>query len=364
MQVTEIETNETMRELRNHGTPGFPFEYYLDDIHRFDKHYIEWHWHTEVEWVYIQSGEAICLAGTERIVLRKGDGAFINSRVIHRFESLEGAQMPNVLFLPELIAQRKSEVWQEVIDPVLKSGCACVALSQTAPEDQNVLKELCHLFQLARDREVQEAAEKAGNTGNGRRTGNSRCAENSRQNAGHTDCTENWSNSRIDLAKFDIQIAAARLWRVFLQEEQERLSGSGHETDMLIQSRNLAMMQFIVKNYREKITLDEIAAAANISKSEALRCFHMGIRSTPVRYLVDFRLNRAKELLEATNDTVTEIAAEVGIDNISYFVRIFTRKFGMTPRAYRIRKKNGLFTNEPDGAIIAETETGGTAGSV
>ena len=124
------------------------------------------------------------------------------------------------------------------------------------------------------------------------------------------------------------------------------------------------MMQFIVKNYREKISLDEIAAAANISKSEALRCFHLGIRSTPVRYLVDFRLNRAKELLEATNDTVTEIAAEVGIDNISYFVRIFTRKFGMTPRAYRIRQKNRLFTNEPDGAIIAETETGGTAGSV
>ena len=45
MQITEIRTDETMRELREHGTAAFPFEYYYDDVHAYDKHYIEWHWH-------------------------------------------------------------------------------------------------------------------------------------------------------------------------------------------------------------------------------------------------------------------------------------------------------------------------------
>ena len=42
MQVTEIITNDKLRETRMHGSPEFHFEYYLDDIHKYDKHYIEW----------------------------------------------------------------------------------------------------------------------------------------------------------------------------------------------------------------------------------------------------------------------------------------------------------------------------------
>ena len=48
--ITEIITDETLREIREHGTPEFPFEYYLDDIDEIGQGYVEWHWHNEIEW--------------------------------------------------------------------------------------------------------------------------------------------------------------------------------------------------------------------------------------------------------------------------------------------------------------------------
>ena len=54
MQITEIITDETLREIREHGTPEFPFEYYLDDIDEIGQGYVEWHWHNEIEWAWVE----------------------------------------------------------------------------------------------------------------------------------------------------------------------------------------------------------------------------------------------------------------------------------------------------------------------
>lgn len=89
------------------------------------------------------------------------------------------------------------------------------------------------------------------------------------------------------------------------------------------------------KSMKEKITLTDIANAANLSKSEALRSFHLALSTTPVNYLIDYRMECAQKLLLTTNLTVTQISLNVGIDNISYFVRTFRRKYGTTPKKFR-----------------------------
>ena len=55
MQITEIITDDTLREIREHGTPEFPFEYYLDDIDEIGQGYVEWHWHNEIEWAWLDT---------------------------------------------------------------------------------------------------------------------------------------------------------------------------------------------------------------------------------------------------------------------------------------------------------------------
>ena len=122
MQITEIITDETLREIREHGTPEFPFEYYLDDIDEIGQGYVEWHWHNEIEWAWVESGKVICRIGNEKIILEAGEGIFINSRVIHRFETPGGALMPNILHAPELLAARESAIYQKYVSPVITYG--------------------------------------------------------------------------------------------------------------------------------------------------------------------------------------------------------------------------------------------------
>ena len=49
-----IRTDETIRENVSHGDENYPFQYYFEDIWQFDFHCIDWHWHPELEFVYIE----------------------------------------------------------------------------------------------------------------------------------------------------------------------------------------------------------------------------------------------------------------------------------------------------------------------
>ena len=83
MQITKIVTDETLKELRAHGTEKFPFQYNREEMQQFDEEKIEWHWHREFEFVKVMYGSVFCLIGNQQIQLEAGEGLFINARVVH-----------------------------------------------------------------------------------------------------------------------------------------------------------------------------------------------------------------------------------------------------------------------------------------
>ena len=119
---SRIITDETLLENVRHGSPAFPLQYYYENIWDFDFHCVDWHWHPELEYVYVQSGQAICFAGNEKLIVNAGCGLLINSRVIHRFEAESRTIIPNVVYSPSLLAPENSLLYQKYLLPFVSAS--------------------------------------------------------------------------------------------------------------------------------------------------------------------------------------------------------------------------------------------------
>ncbi len=94
-------------------------------------------------------------------------------------------------------------------------------------------------------------------------------------------------------------------------------------------------IQYIENNLSERISLDALAREANMSKYHFCRLFshHMGL--TPIQFAAFFRIEKAKELLQRGDLTVSAIASQVGFNDLGPFLRQFKKITGLTPSAYK-----------------------------
>ena len=93
--------------------------------------------------------------------------------------------------------------------------------------------------------------------------------------------------------------------------------------------------EYISQHYAEDITLEDLAKISYMNKSYFHHQFKKFFNVSPMRYLNLVRIERSKLLLAATDDSVTQIASEVGIDNPVYFTELFTKTIGVSPTSYR-----------------------------
>jgi len=91
---------------------------------------------------------------------------------------------------------------------------------------------------------------------------------------------------------------------------------------------------YIDENYQESIDLEEISQQAFLSRFHFHRLFTKIYRRTPHQYLIQKRLNKAKDLL-AENKQVTEVCNEVGFESIGSFSVLFKKEIGFAPTYYR-----------------------------
>ncbi len=87
--------------------------------------------------------------------------------------------------------------------------------------------------------------------------------------------------------------------------------------------------------YFEPIDVDDMAAAAGLSRAHFTREFRRVFGDTPRGYLLTRRLERAAALLRNTDRSVAEICLDVGLTSVGSFTTSFTRMFEMSPTAYR-----------------------------
>jgi AraC-like DNA-binding protein len=87
--------------------------------------------------------------------------------------------------------------------------------------------------------------------------------------------------------------------------------------------------------YADPLGVDDLAAAAGLSRSHFSREFRRAFGESPHAYLLTRRLERAATLLRTTDRSVAEICFAVGLQSLGSFTTSFTRTFGLSPTAYR-----------------------------
>lgn len=291
MQITKIVTDETLRELREHGTEAFPFQYNHEELRQYDEEKIEWHWHKEFEFVQVVEGSLFFLVGGMRIELQEGDGLFINSRIIHSLENHRQGVISNILFSSSLIAAEKSIIYKKYIQEICESDKSHIVFKKETPWQKTFLVKLGYIFRICQ-------------------------GEN-------------------ELNELDMHICLCKLWNILYIHRKEMVNMEKSGISIRSQSRLRKMVRYIEQNYAEKLFLGDIASAANISKSEAMRCFQIGMQTSPIECLNNYRLHIAKQELETTENSIVHIALETGFEDGSYFTRLFKRTYGVTPREAR-----------------------------
>ncbi|WP_197046765.1 AraC family transcriptional regulator [Oceanobacillus salinisoli] len=147
-------------------------------------------------------------------------------------------------------------------------------------------------------------------------------------------------NSELEMKALLIQV----LTIVHRLGNLESLKVSNDKMEKAQHAENIA--EYIQENYMNRITIDSIAAALNISKSYVSHVFKEMTGFTIMEYVMGSRLTQAKYLLEAEpRKALKEIANESGFESVSHFSRYFKSKVGVTAKEYR-RNRLKIYSEE------------------
>jgi AraC-like DNA-binding protein len=93
-------------------------------------------------------------------------------------------------------------------------------------------------------------------------------------------------------------------------------------------------VDYIKKNLHQKLSIDSIAKLAYVSKSNFFKMFKDELGTSPNEFILQERINRAKELL-ASQNSIKETAYQTGFSDANYFTRVFKQLVGVTPKNYQ-----------------------------
>lgn len=288
MQNCEIKTNENNEELVQHGDYEFPCAVYFSDIDIYTASEIAWHWHKEIEIVVLYEGNVSLETAKESIILKKGDGVFINSEELHYFKKIgdEKCVLISYVFDKSLvIGDKGSIIERKYIEPLVQNKT--LSLFKISEKLSRKLEEVFFEYE----------------------------------------------DKKFGVEINIRNILSSVLLEIIIENREKLIEKKIYKN--LDNQRIKGMLDFIQKNYSNELTLKEIGEAVFIGERETLRCFARTIGISPIEYLKKYRVKVAANLLTTTDLPVTEICIQCGFNSPSYFSKSFQRVFNVTPREYR-----------------------------
>lgn len=283
---------ENYQEKKAHGDDSFPYITYPCTI-PLDFTSVPTHWHNEYEIIYIKKGKGIISLDLEYHNVKTGDIILIVPGQLHSIEqkASETMEYENIIFGADIIASNHSDycytnffsmLTKKTLQyPVIFNSSTCSYYSDIARCIDNadeICKTFPHGYQLA-------------------------------------------------LKSYLFQF----FFIVF--------TNSPKNTTPLRKKKSLDKIKLIIKyvenNYADNISIEDMAELCDFSQSHFMKFFKNNMEVSFIEYLNNYRLTMASRLLISSSSSIIAIAMESGFDNLSYFNRLFKKKYDMTPSEFR-----------------------------
>ena len=252
------------------------------------------HWHDEMEIVYVESGEFEESIDLENYHVRQGDIILINPCSLHSFRQIENKRtlFRTIIFNFNMLTSNNTDACSiKYFTPFLDNMyISPVVISAGSPHYDEVLHHVETLIELYNSK-------------------------------------EEYFEIKIKAELFDL---FHLLFKYYFQPETNDTCIKENTTQNI-----KTILDYIEKNYTNPITIEELAECVGLSKHYFMRFFKKYMGMTCIEYINDYRLNIAANLLITSSMQITEVASRIGITNLSYFNRIFKKKYNMTPKEYR-----------------------------
>lgn len=287
METYQVVVDGSLRENIRYEDRSFPLEIFVDDYGRLVDHTLNCHWHRDCEYNLVICGAVDFYLDGTQVSLEEGDCLFINSGILHTARQRAGAEDARVL-----VVAFQAELFTK--------GYAGSAFLK--------------YFEGKADGFQWDVRSEEGK----------RVADMLRELAG-LDRTEYGYELRCLSLLGGIWYHTAAYMARELSEGRTKSHNGGVKK----------ILSYIHEHFQERVTVEDLIGAANISRSETFRCFKQYAGISPMAYLNDYRLAKAADLLAGTEQNVTEICFACGFADTSYFVKLFREKYGVPPLRYR-----------------------------
>jgi len=289
-KMTTIRLVADKEKEQMHDNPLFPCSIYCIDWKKGGIQSLPWHWHRELEFMFVASGSALVEYAGKQSVLQAGDGFFCNSRVLHKYKLHgERCQLYCVVFDEKFISGGIANViFKKYVQPIVTDELFPGTYLHTA-----IKRERDAIINI---RKAFEAAQK--------------------EIFGY----------ELDL-RYHIGKALAIL------SDHPTASKIGYTTPQM--ERIKIMVDYIHGHYGEQLSVEELAEQAGISEREAQRCFQSIFNMSPRQYIQNYRLQVAEEMLVESNDSILSIGMACGYYNPSHFSKAFRLYRGCSPHVFR-----------------------------
>ena len=304
--ITKIMRNAS--EIVRYDEVGIPLSIREGFLSAYPNHRALCHWHEDIEWVYIRSGQMNYYMNGKRVLLNTGEALMVNSRQMHYGYSENGQDCDFIRILchPKIFITN-SVLYQSYIAPVLSNpSLEYLHLKPEFPEDAEALQLLPEILRIKKEHP----------------------------------------------AAYEIEAAAllSLLWCRLLRSHPmmpNEAAAKPKEPDLLVQRD---MVSYIYSHYSESINLDEIAAAGKVCRNKCCQIFRRYLNQSPIDFLNHYRLEVSCHLLNNTKLSIAEICTACGFNHQSYYSKIFLRTYSCSPRDFRKRteEKTSAEASEKD----------------